>query len=412
MLMRQVVAVAVLMSSAARLSGECSRKGYLYEADELLGLYAACECVQCYSGDRCETLSESCELQAGLEVDLPAVVPWFDETASVDLQANYHSNYLTPWLWNPAALASQSRERLTATLNETIRDLHRAVGNAETDGYTIVWGPGAMGLISGVAQMLATEAGTEICAPAPYWGTFGDIIGDLANASFTSGSECDVELITSPNNPDGARVEASGPVAVHDFVYRWPHLSALANETRADDIMIFSLSKLAGFAATRFGWALFKDADLATAVDEYLFHRGGVSVEGLYKATRVLRAITASVGTPNDFFAFGAAVSADRWARLRAVVGTARGFLSLRDTVPGLPYAWLRCDYNTTDCSADFLAHATLLVGPGTSYGDPDNTKHVRLLTLQDEPLFGLMLHRISTGLIPWLCSAHTSAIA
>lgn len=68
-----------------------------------------------------------------------------------------------------------------------------------------------------------------------------------------------IELITSPNNPDGklrnSSVNDQGSLAkrVYDLAYYWPHFTAIPSPAD-EDIMIFTLSKLTGHAGSRFGY--------------------------------------------------------------------------------------------------------------------------------------------------------------
>lgn len=74
-----------------------------------------------------------------------------------------------------------------------------------------------------------------------------------------------IELVTTPNNPDGVIKE---PVAqgtkgmlVHDLAYYWPQYTAITSP--ADhDIMLFTLSKATGHAGSRIGYVLcmFRDS--------------------------------------------------------------------------------------------------------------------------------------------------------
>lgn len=65
-----------------------------------------------------------------------------------------------------------------------------------------------------------------------------------------------IELVTSPNNPDGS---IRGPVVnrgdgkvVHDLAYYWPQYTAITHQ--ADhDIMLFTFSKSTGHAGSRIG---------------------------------------------------------------------------------------------------------------------------------------------------------------
>lgn len=67
-----------------------------------------------------------------------------------------------------------------------------------------------------------------------------------------------IEVVNSPNNPDGSLREAvvknSGEqgMLIHDLAYYWPHYTAITSA--ADhDIMLFTLSKCTGHAGSRIG---------------------------------------------------------------------------------------------------------------------------------------------------------------
>ena len=65
-----------------------------------------------------------------------------------------------------------------------------------------------------------------------------------------------IELITSPNNPDGsirkAVVGRPGGKLVYDLAYYWPQYTPITHQ--ADyDIMLFTFSKSTGHAGSRSG---------------------------------------------------------------------------------------------------------------------------------------------------------------
>ena len=65
-----------------------------------------------------------------------------------------------------------------------------------------------------------------------------------------------IELVTSPNNPDGltkqAVVKGDKGILIHDLAYYWPQYTPIISP--ADyDIMLFTVSKSTGHAGTRIG---------------------------------------------------------------------------------------------------------------------------------------------------------------
>lgn len=77
--------------------------------------------------------------------------------------------------------------------------------------------------------------------------------GDAQNFST---EEPYIEVVTSPNNPDGSirQAVANGDkgILVHDLAYYWPQYTPITH--RADeDIMLFTISKSTGHAGSRIG---------------------------------------------------------------------------------------------------------------------------------------------------------------
>lgn len=65
-----------------------------------------------------------------------------------------------------------------------------------------------------------------------------------------------VEIVTSPNNPDGllreAVVNRDRGILIHDLAYYWPQYAPISSP--ADhDIMLFTVSKSTGHAGSRLG---------------------------------------------------------------------------------------------------------------------------------------------------------------
>lgn len=80
------------------------------------------------------------------------------------------------------------------------------------------------------------------------WG--GDVAVYDKNESY-------IEVVTSPNNPDGTlRVPVVNSAAkgklIHDLAYYWPQYTPITYE--ADhDVMLFTFSKCTGHAGSRIG---------------------------------------------------------------------------------------------------------------------------------------------------------------
>ena len=154
-------------------------------------------------------------------------------------------------------------------------------------------------------------------------------------------------------------------------------------------IIIFSLSKLTGYAASRFGWAFVRDRDVAQAMDSYIFINGqGSSVEAQYRAIRILQTIMND--TEVSFFDFVRDRLTSRWNRLMNVLAD-QDMLSI-DGVPNQLFAWLRC--SDSSCF-DAFAHEGLRVSRGDEFGSPSsNETHIRIVMGRDESTFDLLIER------------------
>lgn len=69
-----------------------------------------------------------------------------------------------------------------------------------------------------------------------------------------------IELVTSPNNPDGstrqAVVNRERGILIHDLAYYWPQYTPISFPAD-NDIMLFTVSKSTGHAGTRIGYAAY-----------------------------------------------------------------------------------------------------------------------------------------------------------
>ncbi|KAK4399699.1 Tryptophan aminotransferase-related protein 2 [Sesamum angolense] len=67
-----------------------------------------------------------------------------------------------------------------------------------------------------------------------------------------------IEMVNSPNNPNGVMREAvvnqAGGMVVHDLAYYWPQYTAITSPADCD-IMQFTVSKCTGHAGSRIGYA-------------------------------------------------------------------------------------------------------------------------------------------------------------
>ncbi|KAJ4828642.1 Tryptophan aminotransferase- protein 2 [Turnera subulata] len=145
--------------------------------------------------------------------------------------------------------------------------LHSIVGNAVTEDRHIVVGIGSTQLVQAALYALSPQDAQEpisVVSAAPYYSAYPALVDCLKSgihkwagdaAKFNKEGPF-IELITSPNNPDGynrgSAVNRTGGKLVHDLEYYWPQYAAISSP--ADhEIMLFTVSKSTGHAGMRIG---------------------------------------------------------------------------------------------------------------------------------------------------------------
>ncbi|RCV15986.1 hypothetical protein SETIT_3G100500v2 [Setaria italica] len=311
-----------------------------------------------------------------------------------------------------------------------VRRLHRVVGNAVVDGYHLVVGTGATQLYQAAMYALSSPARGDkpvpVVSPAPYYSSYppqtdlqlSGFYRWAGDASTFAGGEC-IELVCSPNNPDGAVREsvmssAAGAKPIHDLVYYWPQYTPITGRA-AHDIMLFTVSKITGHAGTRLGWALVKDREVAKKM-VYFVDRStiGVSKDSQLRATKILSVVSDAYEAPPAgdggaavprLFDFARRRMEERWRTLRATVA-ASGAFSLpeeiagycdfnKQTVAACPaFAWLRCEKEDVEDCAEFLAGHKIVARGGKQFGG--DARCVRINMLDRDQVFDMLVQRLS----------------
>ncbi|WVZ96724.1 hypothetical protein U9M48_042325 [Paspalum notatum var. saurae] len=315
-----------------------------------------------------------------------------------------------------------------------VRRIHRVVGNAEVDGYHVVVGTGATQLYQAAMYALSSTTArggrpVPVVSPAPYYSSYppqtnlqlSSLYRWVGDASTFDGDEC-IELVCSPNNPDGAVREAvtsaaAGNKAIHDLVYYWPQYTPITARA-AHDIMLFTMSKVTGHAGSRLGWALVKDREVARQM-VYFVDRStiGVSKESQLRATTILGVVSdayeaepAATGGGGTLplprlFDFARRRMEERWRTLRATVA-ASGAFSLPEqtsgycnfaeqTVTACPaFAWLRGEKEGIEDCAEFLAGHKIVARGGEQFGG--DARCVRINMLDRDQVFDMLVQRLS----------------
>ncbi|XP_021762868.1 tryptophan aminotransferase-related protein 2-like [Chenopodium quinoa] len=304
---------------------------------------------------------------------------------------------------------------------EVIR-LHDIVGNAVTKDRHIVVGTGSTQLFQAALYALSSPGGTKpisVVSSTPYYSFYRQVVEYLKSGLYTWAGDAAIfdkdepyiELITSPNNPDGFMrqpiVNRSGGMLIHDFAYYWPQYTPITSP--ADhEIMLFTVSKTTGHAGMRIGWAIVKDKEVAKRMTKFIeLNSIGVSKDSQLRAAKILQAVSDScepAGDSRNFFETSYHHVAHRWQQLRKAVEESRLFSTpefpaafcnytgrLFSTQPA--FAWLKCKDEIENCE-DFLRSHKILTRSGKHFGM--SLKFVRISMLDRDSNFDLFIKRLS----------------
>jgi len=321
---------------SGKAAGPCNGQGtYFPEESQVLGMYdlaPQCNCFGCYAGDHCEEEMDmaTCVIHAD-DAELPLTTEDGILVAKKIEFSNHYRAIYQPFRNIPTSeeAAMDTNKWILYAMRETLTKLHAEVGNAKTDGYRLVVGLGAHQMLQAAnfahAKLIQEDeedvhAVTTIYSENGYWSKFPKLAQAFApsqawankeEAEAAEENESLIQLVVSPSNPLNVLAEDQEPLIapkerqVWDLVYYWP--SCFAEKERIvpleEAVMIFSSSKLAGYAGHRFGWAWVEDDNVADKMEEFIgvTTQAYPAAEMLYN-TVILEDILASIGTDNDFF--------------------------------------------------------------------------------------------------------------
>ncbi|XP_028781772.1 tryptophan aminotransferase-related protein 2-like [Neltuma alba] len=303
---------------------------------------------------------------------------------------------------------------------EVVR-LHNAVGNAVTHGTHIVVGTGSSHLIMAALYALSPphppHQPIPVVSATPYYSSYPAMVDLQRSGLYKWGGSAEsfeeegpyIELVTSPNNPDGSErrslINRSHGLQIHDLAYYWPQYTPISSPAH-HHVTLFSLSKCTGHAGTRIGWALVRDREVAMKMSKFIeVSTIGVSKDSQLRAARILRAVSESCQGQRgeSFFGFSHNVMDRRWKQLRAVVARSGMFslprfspsfcnFSRRVVEPRPAFAWLKCEGDVEDCET-FLREHKIKGRSGRHFGA--SPKYVRLSMLDSDENFTLFLDRL-----------------
>ncbi|XP_062097799.1 tryptophan aminotransferase-related protein 3-like [Humulus lupulus] len=399
----------------------CSGHGRAYmDSSLVVDEQPVCECNSCYAGSHCQKLLPSCPANADGGDPLFLEPFWMENAgSSAILVAGWHRMSYT---FNQSSFMSKQ-------LEARIRQMHAIVGNAVTEGKYIIFGTGSSQLVNAAIHALSphNSSSPSIVVPLiPYYPLyklqteyFQEVdykfeedeslwMNKMNSYSNDNTTTTLIEIVTSPNNPDGqlnrARLQHPNAKAIYDRVYYWPHFTAISAPAD-DDIMLFSLSKLTGHAGSRLGWAVVKDETVFTRMSGYMsLNTMGVSHESQLRALHLMKVIIERK-EGETIFDFGYKTMRNRWEKLNDIISLSKRF-SLQKLEsqycnffnkirgPSPAYAWLKClrKEEEKDCSA-VLTAANINGRRGSTYGDED--KYVRLSLVRTQDDFDNLLSRV-----------------
>lgn len=406
---------AVEAEYVAAISCSGHGKAYLDGSPSLLdgNKSPPCECNTCFGGPDCSQILPGCV------VNVDSGNPYFLEPFWTE---NAESSAVLLSGWHRMGYASSSM--VTEELEKHIRELHEIVGNAVTKERFIVFGVGSIQLLNAAVHALSPQNSSSparVVVSVPYYGTYKSQTDYFESMKFKFGGEASlwknnsdanntnlIELVTSPNNPDGQLKKSvlHGPnvKAIYDRVYYWPHFTAIDSAPANEEVMLFSLSKLTGHAGSRFGWAVVKDEEVYQRMLTHVsLNTIGISREAQLRALQLVK--VALQGNGKEIFKFGYKTLSSRWEKLNETLSVSSRFSlqklgaqycsffqAVRGPSPG--YAWLKCEREEDkDCYA-VLEEANIMGRRGSVFGAEE--RYVRLSLVRSQDDFDLMIHQLN----------------
>ncbi|KAL6840564.1 hypothetical protein ACP4OV_030374 [Aristida adscensionis] len=376
-----------------------------------------CECNQCFGGPDCSLRTPNCTADAD-SGDPVFLEPYWRRHAA--------ASAVVVSGWHRMGYRTTDGVFQSVELEDQIRRLHRAVGNAIVDDKHLVFSAGSIQLINALVHALSPDANAtsppaRVVATAPYYQTYrvqtemfdgreykwGGTTAVWAYATRNSTIGGFIEFVTSPNNPDALLREPvlGDSAAVVDHAYYWPHFTHIPAPAD-EDVMLFTMSKPSGHAGSRFGWALIRDERVAKRAAEYVGQNiMGASRDTQLRMLRIVKAMLANLRSEEDIFAFGHGVMRSRWRRLSAVVSRSRRislqkippkyctyFNRIREPSPA--YAWVKCEGEEDEDCYEALLKANIISRTGVWYGA--SSRYTRLSLLKSNDDFDVLLERVT----------------
>lgn len=142
--------------------------------------------------------------------------------------------------------------------------------------HIVVTNGAKQGIAAALYAMKVLRSANNIYTPTPYWLSFPTLIRQAALNFVQQPEDADAVIIAAPNNPDGAlydwqkylHLKESGKPIIFDFAYNTPQYVKEVL-TYTGDIHVYSCAKMYGLAGIRVGYAVCKDRDTCSKMEEF-----------------------------------------------------------------------------------------------------------------------------------------------
>ncbi|XP_027188019.1 tryptophan aminotransferase-related protein 1-like [Cicer arietinum] len=310
-------------------------------------------------------------------------------------------------------------------MRDAILRIHNVVGNAVTKDNYIVLGTGSSQLYHAALYALSPSQPPNhpinVVAAAPYYSEYPDATEVLQSRLFKWSGDANtynknepyIELVTSPNNPDGAmrtpvvKSKAQGKI-IYDLAYYWPQFTPITHQLN-HDLMLFTLSKSTGHAGSRIGWAIVKDIEVAKNMIKFMrLSSVGVSRESQIRATKLLEVICDSYQNLKSikselFFSHSKRLMKERWEKFKGVIEQSNVFTLVKnpiaycnftkETSESYPaFAWLKSAEGIKD-GEKYLEKFNICTRGGERFGV--DAKYVRISMISTDGEFNELLRRL-----------------
>lgn len=261
-------------------------------------------------------------------------------------------------------------------LIEYIRKLHKQKNSPVnvTDEWEVVIGNGASQLVQAALYSYNFGRQMQVYAKPPHFARFHSFVrfsgrplkfvNERKNIEWNTPI---IEINTWPSNPEARCFDPLSKEVVYDCCYLWPQYTSLErNKLYSGSLYVFSLSKLAGIASFRIGWAFVKDKRVADLMKDFIeLQSGGVSKVAQEAAATMLPFIN------DEMFEYASDTLKKRHIEMLAIAKKHKFKLHNHQGM----YAW--CEFNSKGHALEWLEKFNIVAIPGETMGGQPN--YIRL---------------------------------